>query len=100
LLTHLIEERFDHLDSEPAFSNYIGRLKAEKRYLEDEAMPDWRHKADYQHQESDLAVCFADEAGTETNIQNWWTVLYNTATKWFVTEVRHHICFTVVSWPS
>jgi hypothetical protein len=32
-------------DSEPAFFNYISRLKAEKHYLEEEAIPDWRHKA-------------------------------------------------------
>ena len=69
-------------DSEPAFFNYIGRLKAEKGYLESEAIPDWRHKAarvDYEQQISE-SIQFTDELG---NIRIWLASLRETTSKWF-----------------
>jgi hypothetical protein len=73
-------------DSAPVFFNYISRFKAEKCYFEGEAIPDWRHKAarvDHEHQNSELAIGFTDQAGRKTNFQIWLAVLRNTADKWF-----------------
>ncbi|KIX98509.1 uncharacterized protein Z520_05810 [Fonsecaea multimorphosa CBS 102226] len=53
-LQDLLEERFDRLIplpgmpgsySETAFFNYMNALSAERRYLLEDAHPDWKHKA-------------------------------------------------------
>lgn len=73
-------------DSEPAFFNYVSRLKAEKCYLQEEAIPDWRHKAarvEQEHWEFDFATRFTDEAGRDTSFRSWLDTLRNTASQWF-----------------
>lgn len=73
------------LDSEPAFFNYQNHLRAEKRYLLEEALPDWRHKAArvfHEHRQCDVKAVFHGNAGSQLDFETWWTRLQEEVGKW------------------
>jgi hypothetical protein len=65
-------------DSEPAFFTYQNQLRAEKRYLLEEALPDWRHKAArvfQEHRHSDNKAVFSGRTVPQTDFETWWSKL-------------------------
>ncbi len=73
------------IDSEPAFFNYTNHLQAEKRYLLEEALPDWRHKAvrlNHEQRQLDTKVLFRDRAGITGDFKTWWIALTAEVDKW------------------
>ena len=66
-------------DSEPAFFAYQNQLRAEKRYLLEEALPDWRHKAVRVFRErgrSDNKLVFCGgRTVPPTDFETWWSKL-------------------------
>src|SRR5277367_1116113 len=72
-------------DSEPAFFTYTSQLQSEKRYLLEEALPDWRHKAArvlQEHSACDIKVLFSSKVETGTDFETWRTELQEEADKW------------------
>jgi hypothetical protein len=72
-------------DSEPAFFTYTSQLQSEKRYLLEEALPDWRHKAArvlQEHSACDTKVLFRSKFETGTGFETWWTKLQEEVDKW------------------
>jgi hypothetical protein len=61
-------------DSEPAFFTYTDQLQSEKRYLLEQALPVWRHKAARDLQERsayDTRVLFRSKVKTGTAFEAW-----------------------------
>ena len=72
-------------DSEPAFFTYTSQLQSEKRYLLEEALPDWRHKAArvlQEHSACDKKILFRSQVETGTDFETWWTELQEEVDKW------------------
>ncbi|KIV92271.1 hypothetical protein PV10_06726 [Exophiala mesophila] len=93
-LQELIEERFDRLVplpyspgsvmmkySEEAYFNYVNHCAAEKRYLIEDAFPDWRHKASRAglNKYHALSVTFG---GRQMTIAEWFAQLQTAVTFW------------------
>ncbi|EXJ92933.1 hypothetical protein A1O3_01489 [Capronia epimyces CBS 606.96] len=93
-LRELVDERFDRLVplpaqpvaastrySEGAFFNYVNHVTAERRYLLEDAHPDWKHKASRAglHRYSDLAITFR---GKEMTVGEWFSQLKAAETLW------------------
>ena len=65
-------------DSEPAFFAYQNQLRAEKRYLLEEALPDWRHKAVRVFRERghcDNQAVFCGRTVPQPDFETWWSTL-------------------------
>ncbi|EXJ90952.1 hypothetical protein A1O1_04059 [Capronia coronata CBS 617.96] len=86
-LQDLVHERFDRLRplpgqsatgstsySEGAFFNYVNHVAAERRYLLEDAHPDWKHKASRAgiHQYGDLVIDFR---GKQMTVAEWFSQL-------------------------
>lgn len=72
-------------DSEPAFFTYTSQLQSEKRYLLEEALPDWRHKAArvlQEHSACDTKVLSRGKVETGMDFETWWTKLQEEVDKW------------------
>jgi len=67
--------------SEGAFFNYVNHVAAEKRYILEDALPDWKHKAsrvklsDY----ADLPINFR---GQQMTVAEWFSQLKETVGFW------------------
>ena len=73
------------IDSEPAFFNYTNHLQAEKRYLLEEALPDWQHKAarlNHEQRHSGTKILFRDHTGIMVDFKTWWSRLKAEVDKW------------------
>ena len=80
-------------NSEPAFFTYTSQLQSEKRYLLEEALPDWRHKAArvlQEHSACDTKVLFRIKVETGTDFETWWTELQEEVDKW-LEEVENRV---------
>ncbi|KAK5452928.1 hypothetical protein LTS15_007076 [Exophiala xenobiotica] len=93
-LQELLDERFDRLVempfgrktgtvsySEGAFFNYVNHLDAERRYLVEDAHPDWKHKAWRAglQQYGDLLLTFR---GKEMTVADWFSQLQTAEAFW------------------
>lgn len=73
------------VDSEPAFFNYINQLRAEREYLLQEALPDFRHKAarvNSELQQYRIRASLQDEAGKKIEFATWWKSLQVEVDRW------------------
>jgi hypothetical protein len=73
------------LDLEPAFFTYQNQIRAEKRYLLEEALPDWRHKAarvSHENRQCGAKAIFHDKVGSQIEFETWWTQLQEEVGKW------------------
>jgi hypothetical protein len=68
-------------DSEGAFFNYVNHLSAERRYLLEDALPDWKHKATRAglKRYNDLILTFR---GKDMTVAEWFTQLQAAVTLW------------------
>jgi len=68
-------------DSEGAFFNYVNHLAAERQYLLEDALPDWKHKASRVRLEdyADMTVTFR---GREMTVAEWYSRLTDTVGYW------------------
>ncbi|EHY60156.1 hypothetical protein HRR83_009120 [Exophiala dermatitidis] len=93
-LQELVDERFDRLIplpgqsgsgstsfSEGAFFNYVNHVAAERRYLLEDAHPDWKHKASRVglQQYGDLVITFR---GKEMTVAEWFSQLKEAEAFW------------------
>ncbi|KAK5058865.1 hypothetical protein LTR84_011129 [Exophiala bonariae] len=93
-LQELLDQRFDRLVylpigdgtavrsySEGAFFNYVNHLAAERRYLLEDALPDWKHKASRAglRQYNDLMLTFR---GKEMKVIEWFSQLQAAVSFW------------------
>lgn len=74
-------------DSEGAFFNYVNHFSAERRYLLEDALPDWKHKASRAglKRYNDLILTFR---GKTMTVAEWFTQLHAAVTLW-CHEARH-----------
>ncbi|KAH0841749.1 hypothetical protein AYO21_01018 [Fonsecaea monophora] len=89
-LQELLDERFDRLlplpgmpgsYSESAFFNYMNAVSAERRYLVEDAHPDWKHKASRAglSQYGDLVLTCR---GKEMTVSEWFDQLQRAEKLW------------------
>ena len=65
-------------DSEPTFFTYNHQLQAEKRYLLEVALTDWRHEAIrvlHEHRKCDIQTAFQGKDHRQPDFETWWAEL-------------------------